>query len=132
MGAVVLDASVLIGVLNPSDAHHETASAAIADRRRAADTFVLPATVLAETLVATARHRPAKLDEVRSLLDALFGPVRAVDETVAVEAARLRARYKSVRLPDALVVATALVDDAAEVLTADVRLKRVDKRVTVI
>ncbi len=132
MGAVVLDASVVIGLLDRADALHEASAAAIADHRHASNSFVLPATVLAETLVATARQRPSRLHDVRDLLDSLFGPVRAVDEAVALEAARLGARHKSLRLPDALVVATGVVDDASEILTADRRLARADRRVRVL
>jgi predicted nucleic acid-binding protein len=132
VGAVVLDASVLIGFLNPADVQHEPSSAAIAAHRRAANSFLLPATVLAETLVTTARHQPSRVDEVTELLDSLFGPVRVLDEPVAVEAARLRAKHKSLRLADALAVATGVVDDASEILTADMRLTRADRRVKVI
>ncbi|OLT10974.1 hypothetical protein BJF78_28140 [Pseudonocardia sp. CNS-139] len=61
----------------------------------------------------------------------LFGPVRPVDEEVAVTAAELRGRHRSLRLPDALVVATGIVEDAV-VLTCDKRLADVDPRVQVV
>ena len=54
-----------------------------------------------------------------------------VDADVAKAAARLRARHRSLRLPDALVIATGIVDDAA-VLTCDRRLAAVDDRVQVL
>jgi predicted nucleic acid-binding protein len=58
---------------------------------------------------------------------ALFGDERVVDRLVAVEAARLRARHPSLRVPDAVVVATGVVDDAV-ILTFDRRLAGVDPR----
>jgi predicted nucleic acid-binding protein len=50
-----------------------------------------------------------------------------VDRTVARTAARLRADHPSVRLPDALSLATALVSDAT-LLTLDKKLQRTIKR----
>lgn len=132
MGAVVLDTSVVIGFLNTDDAHHKAATAAITEHRDALHRFVLPATVLAEALVSAARHDPGRLAEVRRLIDSLFGPTRMVDESVAVEAARVRARHKSVQLPDAVVIATGVVDEAIQILTADRRLGRADRRVRVV
>lgn len=132
MGAVVLDASVLIGFMDPADAHHASAAQAIADHRHGGDTFILSATVLAETLVSTARQRPASVDPVRDGLNVMFGPVRVIDEEVAVRAAQLRARFRSLRLPDALVIAVGLVDDADVILTGDKRWATVDRRVQVL
>lgn len=132
MGAVVLDTSVVIGFLNTDDAHHKAATVGIAEHRDAFHRFVLPATVLAEALVSAARRNPARVTQVRDLIDSLFGPVRVVDETVAVEAARVRARHRSVQLPDAVVIATGVVDGATQILTADRRLGRVERRVRVL
>ena len=55
----------------------------------------------------------------------------AVDERVAVSAARLRARHRSLRLPDAIVLATEVLD-AQAVLTGDKRWDRVDSRVRLV
>ncbi len=132
MGAVVLDTSVVIGFLNTDDAHHKAATVAISEHRDALHRFVLPATVLAEALVSAARRDPDSVAEVRGLIDSLFGPTRAVDESVAVEAARVRAKHRSVQLPDAVVIATGVVDGATQILTADRRLGRVEGRVRVL
>jgi PIN domain nuclease of toxin-antitoxin system len=56
---------------------------------------------------------------------------RPVDREVAVATARLRALHPALRLPDALVLATAEVDDA-DVLTADRRWSAYSARVTVL
>jgi len=59
------------------------------------------------------------------------GAPRPVDREVAVATARLRALHPALRLPDALVLATAEVDDA-DVLTADRRWSAYSARVTVL
>ena len=54
MAVVVIDASVIIAFLDPRDAHHGAAVAALADKRTA--DLVLPAIVYAEILVGPYRH----------------------------------------------------------------------------
>lgn len=132
MGAVVVDSCVLIGLLNANDSLHDASSTALVKHHETGDQFVLPASVLAETLVGVVRVQPGRVANVTSLLDILCGPVRVVDSNVAAETARLRARHKSLRLEDALVVATGVVDDVDTILTADKRLARIDKRVKVL
>ncbi|MGH3714537.1 MAG: type II toxin-antitoxin system VapC family toxin [Micromonosporaceae bacterium] len=108
------------------------ATTRIADLGRDGGQFAMPATVLAETLVSTARYRPSSLGGVRTLLTQMFGPARVIDEEVAVQAAALRAKHRSLRLPDALVIAVGIVDDASMILTADKRWAAVDQRVEVL
>jgi len=64
---------------------------------------------------------------VDEFLDAINATVIAVDRPVAGLAARLRGRYRSLRLPDALSLATALAADA-ELVTVDSRLSRIETR----
>lgn len=132
MGTVVLDSCVLLGVLHADDNLHDASSSALTMHHDAGDRFVLSAIVLAEALVRTARVEPAHVATVKSLLGSMLGPVRAVDGEVAAEAARLLAKHKSLRLPDALIIATGIVDEADTILTADKRWARIDKRVTVL
>ncbi len=127
MGAVVLDTSVLIGALDPSDTHHAATLRAVPGYRQHG--FSVPASVLAEVLVPTARDRPDEVLALRDRIGALFGPIRAIDDDVAMAAAKLRALHRSLRLPDALVIATGIVDDADVILTADVRWRGIDTRV---
>jgi predicted nucleic acid-binding protein len=128
MGAVVLDTSVVIGFLFADDAHHRSARQEILDIRHRGDQFVLPASVLAESLIAEYRVSRAAGDELGEELIAAFGPERVVDADVATAAARLCARHRSLRLPDALVIATGVVERAT-VLTCDKRLASVDGRI---
>jgi predicted nucleic acid-binding protein len=132
MGTVVLDASVVLALFDPEDALHSSASTAVRRRRDAGDEFILPASVLAEVLVGAAKRGDGELASRRALAIAAFGPPRPLDEEVAVAAARRRARHRSPRLPDALVIATAGVAGADAVLTGDKRWEGMDPRITVI
>lgn len=129
MGSVALDSSVLIGLCRREDAHHDAVRAEIAAARVRDDSYVLPASVLSEILVGGYRNGTAA--ELRRRIVGLFGPVRVLDEQVALVAAELRSQNGSLRLPDALVIATGIVDDAV-VLTCDHRLGAIDPRIQVI
>jgi predicted nucleic acid-binding protein len=128
---LILDSSVVISFIRSGDAHHASTCAEIRAARLRDDEFVLPATVLAESLVAAFRAGPGTADRMRHELVAFFGAARPADEAVAVAAADLRSRHRSLRLPDALVVATGIVDDGV-VLTCDRRLADVDERVQLV
>jgi len=129
MGALALDASVVIGFLLSDDAHHDVARAEVSAARVRGDTFVLPASVLSESMVGGYRNGTAP--DLRRRIVGLFGPVRPLDEEIALTAAEVRAEHRSLRLPDALVIATAVVDEAV-VLTCDKRLGSVGPRVQVL
>lgn len=128
MGAVALDTSVVIGFLHSDDSHHQASRRAISDARERGNHIVLPAIVLAETLVREYRMSDAAGDRLAVGLVSLFGPERMVDAEVARAAARLRARHRLLRMPDALVIATGMVDGAT-VLTCDRRWVDIDDRV---
>lgn len=87
--------------------------------------LLLGATVYAEVMV-----RPLEQgtdSKVEEFLGAANVTLVDVDRRVARLAAQLRARYRSLRLGDALSLATALANDA-DLLTFDQRLRRVAKR----
>jgi len=125
---IVVDASVVIALLDPADALNPGARRAL-EQVAEAD-LAIPASALAETLVAPARA--GKLEEVRASIRALELRVAETGEEVAVEAARLRARNRSLRLPDALVLATAEVLGADVVLTGDASWGAISRRVRVV
>ena len=132
MGAVVLDSSVVLASLDTSDAHFYAAISAIQSAHKVGHDFIIPASVLAEVLVGEARRNRGDVEQRRVAVESMFGPVRRIDEDVAVAAARLRAKHRSLRLSDALVIAVGIVDDAAAVMTADKRWLNYHKRVMVI
>lgn len=122
MDLTVLDAGVLIAVLDADDVHHDHARKAIAAMRDRGDRLVVPASAYAEILVAPLRESRAKGDAVDVFVDALPAEVEPATRAIASLAAELRARHGTrLRLPDALVVATAINLRAARVVTTDAR-----------
>lgn len=128
MGAVVVDASIAIAIDDANDAHHDAARAEMARARETSD-LVLPASAFAEAMV---RPIAAGIDaaEIEGPLRAMF-KVEPLTDEIARIAARVRATT-SLRLPDALVIATGIHLDADEILTCDARWRRVDPRVKVV
>ena len=121
MGLIHLNAGVLIGALDADDAHHEAATASLARARVAGDRLEISASVAAEILVAPARHSARSADVVESFLDRVAIATVPVDRSIARSAAELRARHSSLRLPDALVIATAVARSAGQLITTDHR-----------
>ncbi len=120
MGLIVLDAGVVIGILDASDVHHAAAAEAVTSARERGDTLLLPASAYAECLVSPYRRGLEAVAVVDSFVDALPARVEPASRAIASAAAELRARHAGVlRLPDALVVATALVVGADRLLTTD-------------
>lgn len=122
MGLTVLDAGILIAVLDASDAHHAASIEALRESRGSGDALVVPASAYAEALVGPSRRGADAVATVDALLDALPAVVEPATREVAREAATLRARHgRALRLPDALVLATASIVGADQVLTTDAR-----------
>jgi predicted nucleic acid-binding protein len=119
MGLIHLDAGVIIGFLDASDAHHHSARAALADALRSGDHVALAASALAECSVGPARRGEPALRSVRNLVERLPISIIAVDFEIATTAARLRAAHRAIRLPDALVIATAIDQSADVLITTD-------------
>src|SRR5262245_57454063 len=109
-----------MAVLDRDDLHHERARQALAAARDRHDDMAIPASALAETLVGAARQGDEAIAIVTDFVRRLPAFVVPVDEAVAVAAARLRARHGAkLKLPDALVVATAGAQGASHLLTTD-------------
>ena len=119
MGAVALDASFAIGFLDPADGHHERAVASLREADR--DKLLIAASAYSEILV-----RPLAIghaDLVEEFIDGLRVEVIPLGREIARGAAELRAEHSTLRLPDAVVLATARHHDAV-LLTFDERLRR--------
>ena len=120
MGLTVLDAGVVIALLDGADVHHAAAVAGVRAARDRGDVLVLPTSAYAECLVSPHRRGPDAVAVVDRFLDALPAHVEPADRSIAAAAAALRAAHGTpLRLPDALVIATALVRDADRILTTD-------------
>jgi predicted nucleic acid-binding protein len=116
----VLDAGVVIAALDTDDAHHGPALVALRAARDRGDRLVLPASAYAEAMVGPNRRGPQAVATLDAFLDALPVAVEPATREIARSAAVLRARHgRSLRLPDALVLATADVLGADVVFTTD-------------
>jgi predicted nucleic acid-binding protein len=125
VATVALDADVLIGFLYAADAHHHRAVALLAPYLAPGHRVVIGASVYSEVLVAPFRMR--KPEVVEDFLASARITVVPVDRATARRAAELRAAHRALRLPDALVLATAL-EIPAELLTLDEDLRQVAAR----
>jgi predicted nucleic acid-binding protein len=127
---VVLDASVVIAFLDPDDALHDAAVAALTEHQH--DELLIPTSAYAELLVAPNRRGSEAVAEVEAFLADFAVRLEALTRAVARVAAKLRSESRSLRLPDALVLATADELDADIVLTGDESWARIGGRVTLI
>lgn len=120
MGLTVLDAGVVIAALDASDHHHAASVRALREARESGEALVIPASAYAEALVGPSRRGADAVATVDAFLDALPAGVEPATREVARAAAALRASHgASLRLPDALVLATAVVVAADRVVTTD-------------
>lgn len=90
----------------------------------------LPAPGLAESLVGA--HRRGAAVAARTIFEELGIEIEPLTEQMADEAARLRAWHPSLRLGDALIIATARVLGADRVLTGDRRWAGIWDRIEVL
>ncbi|HEX6688519.1 MAG TPA: PIN domain-containing protein [Solirubrobacterales bacterium] len=121
--AVILDSDAVVGFLDREDALHDAADAAIRGLIRKQRLLVSVVTY-AEVLTG-ARLGHHDEDRVRGFFAQLISEVLPVDVTVADKAADLRARLKSLRMPDALILATAETSqDVDLIVTGDVQVSK--------
>jgi predicted nucleic acid-binding protein len=119
---LALDTDLLIAFLDPGDAQHQDAVDELRPRLVAGDELLIGATVYAEVMVRPLRQ--ASDATVDGFLDAAGIRFVPVDHAIAHRAARLRGDHPTLRLPDAMSLATAFVSDAT-LLTLDKKLKRI-------
>jgi len=110
--------------------HHEAAEHAFVRHRD--DDLILPASVYAEILVGPFRIGADAVAKVDAFLTDFAVHIAPVDAETAKRAALLRSRPQSLRLPDALVLATADAIGASKVLTADRTWQRISPLAEVI
>jgi len=116
MGVALLDSSTVIGFLDADDPCHRAADTAL---RAMATEHVLAVSVVtvAELLTGT---KLGQHDEptVRAFFAQTIGRRMVLDEAAAARAAELRAAHRALKMPDALILATADLH-ADVVLTGD-------------
>jgi predicted nucleic acid-binding protein len=118
---LLLDADVLIGALDSSDAHHRDARTLLVGARERQDSLMVSAVNLTEVLIAPAAHA-ARLAAAREAIAALGVVIHQPSEAISVDAARLRGRHP-ISLPDAFLLASARSIGAA-IATFDQKVKR--------
>ena len=122
--AVVLDSDAVVGFLDRKDALHDAADTAIRDLVR--EQRLLVSVVTYAEVLTGARLGHDDEDHVRGFFSGLMSAVLPVDVAVADMAADLRSRRKSLRMPDALILATAEIHpEVALVVTGDTQVAKV-------
>jgi len=121
MGALILDASVLMGLLDSADAHHESAVSDVERADQAGRPLFAPASAYAEALVAFARAD--RTDEARDAIAGMGITIAPLTATMAERAAAVRAKHRELRLPHAIVLACA-EELEADLLSYDERLSQ--------
>ncbi len=125
MAPLILDASVLIGLLDTADAHHGDAVKDTDAADQAGRELLVPASAYSETLVAFARAN--RVSDAREAVAAMGITVAPLTAPMAEVAAELRARHDRLRLPDAIVLACAR-ELHGQLLTYDQNLKRLARK----
>lgn len=121
--AVVLDSSVVVGFLDRSDHLHAAADEAVRDLLER-ERLVVSVVTYAEVL-SGARLGHHEENRVAGFFAELVSHILPVDAAIADCAAGLRARATALRMPDALIAATAELDPEVDLLlSGDRRLAR--------
>jgi predicted nucleic acid-binding protein len=121
VGSLALDASVAIALFTATDAHHHRALTDLETAFDRSDALLLAASAYSEIMVHAAREGEGEL--VDRFVDRLAIEIVPIDRAIGRGAAILRAANRSLRLPDALVVATAQAR-RAPLLSFDARVVR--------
>ena len=116
MGLTLLDSSVLIALINPSDEHHQAAINSYDPHA------ILIASALSITEVLPRAIAEAKEKTFWSHIGPYMQKVVDVDLEIASLAAKLRAQLK-LKTPDAIISATARIHDA-QLWTFDAKLAK--------
>jgi hypothetical protein len=114
--AVVLDSNVVIGFLDRSDDLHAPADVAIRELLRSHRLFVSVITYAEVLTGARLGHHDER--HAAGFFSDLVSSVVPVDIPIGDRAARLRAETKALTMPDALIAATAEIEDEVELLVS--------------
>lgn len=125
MEPLILDASVLIGLLDTEDAHHAQAIQDTEAADRTGRRLLVPASAYSEALVAFARVN--RIKDAREAIAAMGFTIAPLTAPVAEYAAELRARHERLRFPDAIVLACAH-ERGGELLSYDHALARLARQ----
>jgi predicted nucleic acid-binding protein len=122
MSITLVDSGALIALLDDTDVHHAASSSAIVTSLREGNSLAIAATTLAEILVRPYSVGDQAVSRCLNAIDRLPISVIDLDRAIAIKAAEMRATIPSLRLPDATILATAVMSSAASLLTTDAKL----------
>lgn len=115
----LLDSAVVAAFLDRDDAFHARADERL--RRLAGRDLLMVSVITYAELLTGALRGHHDEDAVRGFFADLVDDIHAVDRQIAERAAELRTTIRSLKMPDALILATADVHGADLVITADRR-----------
>jgi predicted nucleic acid-binding protein len=122
--AVVLDSDAVIGFLDRDDALHDAADAAVRDVM--GEHRILVSAVTYAEVMTGARLGHHDEAAVGGFFVELISVILPVDVPVADRAAEFRARFRSLRMPDALILASADVEASVDlIITGDQQIAKV-------
>ncbi|MGC5015507.1 type II toxin-antitoxin system VapC family toxin [Streptosporangium sp. DT93] len=115
----MLDTNVIVGLLDPDDVLHGRACEAVRRWDDKAASFAISVITWGELRVGVVRKGVAAERTLETFRVAVIDRIVGVDEATAESAALLRATDLTIRVPDALIIATAREMRADALLTAD-------------
>ena len=122
--AVVLDSDAVVGFLDRDDALHEAADAAMRDL--AGEHRILVSVVTYAEVLTGARLGDHDEVVIGGFFTELISAILPVDVAIADRAAELRSRFRSLLMPDALILASADTEPSVElIVTGDQQIARV-------
>ncbi|WP_433219053.1 type II toxin-antitoxin system VapC family toxin [Microtetraspora malaysiensis] len=122
---VMLDTNVVSSLLDPGDALHAEALDAVRRWEDRGASFALSVITWGELLVGALRRGAEAEKALDRFREAAVDRIVPVGETTADGAARLRAGDSALRMPDALIIATARGIGVEALLTADRKFRGV-------
>lgn len=126
VGRAVFDSNVVIAAFANEDVNHEVCEQAFLDT----DLSLRVASVVtySEVMMGAFSHSSEAVSYVDTIFGKMFAKVEPVSLEIASRAARIRAENPSIKLPDAMVVATG-EHVGAEIVTVDKKLKKLGKNI---
>jgi predicted nucleic acid-binding protein len=122
--AVVLDSDAVVGFLDRDDALHAAADAAV--REAIGEHRILVSAVTYAEVMTGARLGHHDEAAVGGFFAELISAILPVDVPVADRAAELRSRFRSLRMPDALILASAEIEASVDlIVTGDQQIAKV-------
>jgi predicted nucleic acid-binding protein len=115
----LLDSIVIAGFLDRDDAFHSAADSRI--RKLAGREMLVVSVITYAELLTGIGLGPHEQSAVRGFFAQLIDEVYSVDRAVAEQAATLKSQTPSLKMPDALILATADIHKADFVVTGDER-----------